>query len=69
MPPAAQQRPAQRSLLDYSYGVTNHDKSKVQDDPADAMPVPSATSAPLPPWKNRPRGHPLYPLPSAKPKA
>ena len=69
MPPAAQQRPAQRSLLDYSYGVTNHDKSKVQDDPADAMPVPSATSAPLPPWKNRPRRQPFYPPPSAKPKA
>ena len=69
MPPGAHQRPSQRSLLGYGYGVTNHDKSKTQDDPADTIPAPSATSAHLPPWKNRPRGHPLYPLPSAKPKA
>ncbi len=66
-PPAGGQRPVQRSLLGYGYGVTNHDKSRIQQDVPGPGPPPSsaasASSRPgqnaahlprgLPPWNNR----------------
>ena len=69
MPPPGPQRPVQRSLLGYGYGVTNHDRSKAQDVPdlaaAAATPHPARSQ---PPWKNR-RQRPLLPPAPAKPPA
>ena len=79
MPPGPQ-RPVQRSLLGYGYGVTNHDRSKTADEApgpattAAALPPHSSRGQPPPPWKNRQRGRqqqqrPLPSLAAAKPPA
>ncbi|KAK7753531.1 ATP-dependent DNA helicase srs2 [Diatrype stigma] len=72
-PPAAGgQRPVQRSLLGYGYGITNHDNSKIPDvqdlAPPPSRPIQNAAYPPRhrPPWSNRPRGQQL-PAP-AKPQ-
>lgn len=72
-PSTSAQRPVQRSLLGYGYGVTNHDKSKTSDvqsfAPPPSRPIQNATYPPQsrPPWTGRRRGQQL-PAATMKPQ-
>ncbi|RYP81339.1 hypothetical protein DL770_005930 [Monosporascus sp. CRB-9-2] len=53
--PRPVQRPVQRSLLGYGYGITNHDKSKLEDVPDQASPLRPTQNAAYPSRKYPPR--------------
>ncbi|RYO75287.1 hypothetical protein DL766_003295 [Monosporascus sp. MC13-8B] len=53
--PRTVQRPVQRSLLGYGYGITNHDKSKLEDVSDQSPPLRPTQNAPYPSRKYFPR--------------
>ncbi|RYP19539.1 hypothetical protein DL765_003266 [Monosporascus sp. GIB2] len=53
--PHTVQRPVQRSLLGYGYGIANHDKSKLEDVPDQPPSLRPAQNAPYPSRKYPPR--------------
>ncbi|RYP30842.1 hypothetical protein DL767_006055 [Monosporascus sp. MG133] len=70
--PRPVQRPVQRSLLGYGYGITNHDKSKLEDVPDQApslRPTQNAgyPSRRYPPQNSRPQGQQLPPAMKSQP--
>ncbi|RYO75079.1 hypothetical protein DL764_010575 [Monosporascus ibericus] len=70
--PRPVQRPVQRSLLGYGYGITNHDKSKLEDVPEQAPPLRPTQNAAYPsrkypPRNSRPQGQQLPPAMKSQP--